>query len=149
MYIHVRPFNTTSGETIMSLHIVRSFSRPLTLISAVLLIHIGGAVAADSAGDVQQQMRELLAGRIATQSAPPSERRDDRTVRPTADVQELARRLVLGVTEPRVQDTQAMTRPESAEGVSTLQKRLLAHDDAQAMARRLLLGRRNAVAARV
>jgi len=31
----------------MSLHIVKSFSRPLALISAALLLHIGGAVAAD------------------------------------------------------------------------------------------------------
>jgi hypothetical protein len=131
----------------MSLHIVKSFSRPLPLISAALLIHIGGAVAADSAGDVQQQARELLAGRNATLSAQPSERRDDRTVRPTADVQEQARRLLLGVTDSRVQGTQAMTRPESAEGVPTLKKDPLAHNDAQAMARRLLLGQRNAVAA--
>jgi hypothetical protein len=131
----------------MSLHIVKSFSRPLPLISAALLIHIGSTVAADPAGDVQQQMRELLAGRIATQSAQPSERRDDRTVRPTADVQELARRVLLGVADSRVQGTQAMTRPERAEGVSTVQKGLLAHDDTQAMARRLLLGQRNAIAA--
>ncbi len=40
----------------MSLHSVKSLNRPLTLTSAALLIHIGGAVAADSAGDVQQQM---------------------------------------------------------------------------------------------
>jgi hypothetical protein len=119
----------------------------LTLISAALLIHIGSTVAAEPAGDAQQQMRELLAGRIATQSAQPSERRDERTVRPTADVQELARRVLLGVTDSRVQGTQAMTRPERAEGVSTVQKGLLAHDDTQAMARRLLLGQRNAIAA--
>jgi hypothetical protein len=135
----------TSGETIMSLHIVKSFSRPLPLISAALLIHIGGAVAADAAGDVQRQMRELLAGKIATHSAQPSEGREDRTVRPTADAQELARRVVLSVSDSRVQGTQAMTRPENAEGV--LQGGSLAHNDAQAMARRLLLGQRNAVAA--
>lgn len=131
----------------MSLHSVKSFNRPLTLTSAALLIHIGGAVAADSAGDVQQQMRELLAGRIATRAAQLSEQRDDATVRPTADVQELARRLLSGVTDSRVPaGTQAMTRPDSAEGAPTLQKGLRAHDDAQAMAQRLLLGQRNAVA---
>lgn len=131
----------------MSLHIVKSFSRALPLISAALLIHIGGAVAADAAGDVQQQMRELLAGKIASHSAQPSQGRQDRTVRPTPDAQELARRLLLGVSDSRVQGTQAMTRPESAEGVSTLQEDSLSHNDAQAMARRLLLGQRNAVAA--
>ena len=130
----------------MSLHSVKSLNRPLTLTSAALLIHIGGAVAADSAGDVQQQMRELLAGRIATRAAQLSEQRDDATVRPTADVQELARRLLSGVTDSSVPGTQAMTRPESAEGAPTLQKGLRAHDDAQAMAQRLLLGQRNAVA---
>ena len=131
----------------MSLHIVKSFRRPLSLISAALLIHIGGAVAADAAGDTQQQMRELLAGKIAPHSAQSSEGRDARTVRPTADAQELARRLLLGVSDSPVQGTQPMTRPESAEGVSTLQGGSLAHNDAQAMARRLLLGQRNAVAA--
>ena len=131
----------------MSLRVVKSFSRPLPLISAALLIHIGGAVAADAAADVQQQMRELLAGKIATHSAQPSEGREDRTVRPTADAQELARRVLLGASDSRVQDTQAMTRPDSAEVVSTLQGGSLAHNDAQAMARRLLLGQRNAVAA--
>jgi hypothetical protein len=135
------------GETIMSLHIVKSFNRPLTLISAALLIHIGGAVAADSAGGVQQQMRELLAGTIATRATQLSEQRDDGTVRSTADVQELARRLLAGVTDFRVPGTQAMTRPESAEGALTLQKGLRAHDDAQAMAQRLLLGERYTVAA--
>jgi hypothetical protein len=137
----------SSGETIMSLHIVKSFSRPLSLTAVALLIHIGGAVAADAAGDVQQQMRELLAGKIATHSAQPSEGREDKTLRPTADAQELARRLLLGVSDSRVQGTQGMTPPESAEGVSTLQEGSLAHNDAQAMARRLLLGQRNAVAA--
>ena len=130
----------------MSLHIVKSFNRPLTLISAALLIHIGGAVAADSAGSVQQQMRELLAGRIATRATQLSEQRDDGTVRPTADVQELARRLLSGVTDSRAPGTQAITRPESAEGALALQKGVHAHDDAQAMAQRLLLGQRYSVA---
>jgi hypothetical protein len=119
----------------MSLHIVKFFSRPLPLVSAALLIHIGGAVAADSAGDVQQQARELLAGRSPTQSAPPSERRADRAVPPTGDAQEQARRLLLGVTRP---DNAA------APVEFTVQKGVLVHGDAQAMARRLLLGQANA-----
>jgi hypothetical protein len=126
----------------MSLHIVKFFSRPLPLISAALLIHVGSALAADSGGDVQQQMRELLAGSIATHSAQPSQRRGEMTVRHTADAQEGARRLLLGVADNRVHGAQAMTRSESAEGVSTLRKGLLAPDDVQALARRLLLGPR-------
>jgi hypothetical protein len=129
----------------MSLHIVKFLGRPLSVISAALLIHVGGALAADSAGDAQQQARQLLAGTIATQSAP-SERRAERAVRPTGDVQELARRVLLGVTDARVQGTKPITRPENAAAPVefTVQKNVLAHGDAQAMARRLLLGQANA-----
>jgi len=132
----------------MSLHIVKSFSHPLSLISAALLLQIGGAVAADATGDVQQQAREVLAGRVVIHSAPPRERRDDGTGRPTADAQERARRLLLGVTDSRIQDTRTMTQSESvvAPGLFTLRKGPRAHDDVQAQARRLLLGQRNAVA---
>jgi hypothetical protein len=127
----------------MSLHIVKSFSR-LSFISAALLIHIGGAVAADFARDVQQQARELLAGRVAQQSAPPSERRTDRAVKP-GDAQEQARRLLLGMTDSGVQSTKPMTRPDNAAApVEFTQKGVLVHGDAQAMARRILLGRANA-----
>ncbi len=126
----------------MSLRIVRSFSHPLSLISAALLIHIGGAVAADSAGDVQQQMRQVLAGRIAIQSAPPSERRDDTAGRPSGDAQDLARRLLLGVTDSRVQRAEAITRRENAAAPG-----LPVHGDAQATAQRVILGQRNAAVA--
>jgi hypothetical protein len=131
----------------MSVHIVKFFNRPLSVISAALLFHVGGAVAADSAGDVQQQARELLTGRIATQSAPPSERRADTAVRPTGgDAQELARRVLLGVNDSGVQGTKPTTRPDNAMAPveSTVQKGVLVHGDAQAMARRLLLGQANA-----
>jgi len=117
----------------------------LALISAALLIHVGGAVAADSAGDAQQQARELLAGRIATQSAP-SERRAEGAVRPTGDAQERARRLLLGVTDSGVQGIKPITRPGNAAAPVelTVQKSMTGHGDAQAMARRLLLGQANA-----
>jgi len=129
----------------MSVHIVKFFNRPLPIISAALLIHVGGAVAADSAGDAQQQARELLAGRIATQSAP-SERRAEGAVRPTGDAQEQARRLLLGVTDSGVQGTKPITRPDNAAAPVefTVQKGVPVHGDAQAMARRLLLGQANA-----
>src|SRR5437588_8948400 len=86
----------------MSLHLVKSFSRPLSLISAALLLHSGGAVAADAAGDVQQHMREVLAGRAVIRSVPPSEPRDDSAGRPATDAQELAKRLLLRSEERRV-----------------------------------------------
>jgi hypothetical protein len=124
----------------MSLHIGKFF-RPSTLIATALLIHTCTALAADGAGDLQQQMRELLAGRVTTQSAQPSKRRDDRTVSRTADMQELERRLLLGATDSRAEGARAMTGPDGTAGVSTGKKDLLAHDDAQSSARRLLLGR--------
>jgi len=133
----------------MSSRIVRSFRHPLSLISAGLLIHIGGAVAADFAGDVQQQMRQLLAGTIAMQSAAPAERRGDTAGRPGGDAQELARRLLLGVTDSRVHGTEAITPGEhaAAPGDSVRHKGLPVHGDAQAIAQRVILGQRNAAVA--
>jgi hypothetical protein len=130
----------------MSLHIVKFLSRPLSVISAAVLIHVGSAVATDSAGDVHQQARELLAGRITTQSAPPSERRAERAVRPTADAQELARRVLLGVGDSGVRGSKPTTRPDNAAAPVefTVRKSVLDHGDAQAMARGLLQGRGNA-----
>jgi hypothetical protein len=124
----------------MSLHIGKFF-RPAALIATALFIHTCTALAAEAAGDLQQQMRELLAGRITAQSAQQSQRRDDRTVSRTTDVLELERRLLLGATDSRDRDAQAMAGADSAAGVSTVKKDLLAHDDAQSSARRLLLGR--------
>jgi len=131
----------------MSRHIVKSFSRPLALISATLLVQIGGAFAADSAGDAQQQMRDLLAGSTATKTTQLSEERDVGTLRPSADVQQIARQLLSGVADFRAPGAQAITRPASAEGPVTLQKGLRAAYDAQAMAQRLLVGQRYTVAA--
>lgn len=130
----------------MSLRIMKFPGRPLSVILAAVLIHVGGAVAADSAGDVQQQARDLLTGRIATRSAPPSEPRAQRAVRSTGDAQELARRVLLGVTDSGVPGTRPITRPDSAAAPVefSAQKSVLAHGDAQAMARRLLLGQANA-----
>src|SRR3977135_3635066 len=108
----------------MPLHIAKFLSPPLALISAALLIHVGGAVAADSAGDVQQQARELLTGRIATQSAPTSERRDDRAGSATGDAGERAGRLRGGVKDSGAQGTEPLTRPDNAAAPveSTVQK---------------------------
>jgi hypothetical protein len=132
--------------TIMSLHIVKFLGRPWSLIAAAFLINVGSPVAADSAGDVQQQMRELLAGRVATQSAPPSERRADRAQSGTGDAQEFARRLLLGVSDSGAEGIEPTTRPDSAGAPVQLsvQKGVLVRGDVQAMARRLLRGEPNA-----
>src|SRR6266478_5011024 len=92
----------------MSLHIVKFFSRPLSIISAALLIHVGGAVAAGSAGDAQQQARRLLLGvtdsgvqgtkRITRpdNAAAPVESTVQKGVPVHGDAQAMARRLLLG-----------------------------------------------------
>ena len=87
----------------------------------------------------------MLAGKIANQSPLPSEGRDGRVVTPNVDAQEFARRLLLGVTDSRVQATQAVTQPVNAvaPGDSTSKKGLLVHGDSQAIAQKLLLGQRS------
>jgi hypothetical protein len=125
----------------MSIHILTSLTRSSSLMAAALLIRIGGAMAADPAGDVQQQMRELLAGKSATRSALTTERHDDGTPRPGADAQELARRLVLGVTDSRFKGTEAVTPRENA---VTPNDSILVQGYAQTMAQRLVLGQRHA-----
>jgi len=125
----------------MAIHILKSFTRSSSLIAAALLIRIGAAMAADPAGDVQQQMRELLAGKIATRSALATEWHADATPRPSADAQELARRLVLGVIDPRYTGSAAVTPPENA---VTPNDAILVQGCAQTMAQRLVLGQGHA-----
>jgi hypothetical protein len=130
----------------MSLHIPKLFSRPLALASAALVIHIGAATAADSTGDIQQQMRELLAGTPTAHSAPQSAPRDNKVTSPIADAQELARQLLLGTTGSRVGGAETIKHAEVAAATRETepQKRPLAYDDAQAAARQLLLGQHHA-----
>ncbi len=128
----------------MSLPITKSLIL-LALISATLLIHVGGALAADSVGDVQQQMRELLAGKAAHPLAPASERGDERAMRPPVDAQEFARRLLLGATASRVANSDVVTRSVNAvtPRESPTQVGLMVHDDPQIIVQRLLLGQRS------
>jgi hypothetical protein len=124
----------------MSIHIRKSFTRSSSLIAAAFLIRIGTAMAADPAGDVQQQMRELLAGKSATRLALTSEGHDGGTPIPGADAQELARQLVLGVTDSRIKGTEAVTPPANAEAPNDS---ILVQGYAQTMAQRLVLGVRH------
>ena len=125
----------------MSIQIRKSFTRSSSLIAAALLIRIGTAMAADPAGDVQQQMRELLAGRSATRPTLTTGWHDGATSRPSADAQELARRLVLGVTDFRIKGTEAVTLPADAVAPNDS---ILVQGYAQTMAQRLVLGVRHA-----
>jgi hypothetical protein len=129
-------------EITMSLHIAKFFKNPLALAGAALVIHIGAATAADSTGDVQQQARELLTGITTAHSAPQSPPRDGKVTSRTADAQESARQLLLGTTGSRVGGAEAIKQSQvaGASGETARQARPVAHGDAQAAARQLLLG---------
>ena len=128
----------------MSLH--KFLIRPLSLASAALVLHVGAAAAADSGGDIQQQVRAMLTG--STVSTARSEPRDEQATTSTVDSQEFARRLLLGTSAAHVRNTEAIELPESAgvpgESKGTARARSLSHGDMQAMVRRLLLGQHSA-----
>ena len=121
----------------MSRHLVTSFVR-VALTAAAQVLSIGGAAAADST-DNFQQIRELLAGRVATHAAPASA--PGRAVKHVGDAQQLVRELLLGITDSNAQAAVPATPSEVRRPAAISAKSLLAHDDAQEMARRLLLGR--------
>ena len=116
----------------MSLHTAKLFIRPLALAATALFFHISVASAADSAGDIQQQMKGLLTGTITahfgSQSGP---REGGKVTARVVDSQELVRQILLGTT------TGASGKPET-------QKRQVAFDDVQAAVRQVLLGQRHA-----
>ena len=122
----------------MSLQTAKLFKNPLALAGAALVIHIGPA----TAGDVQQQARDLLTGTIAAHSAPQSSPREGKVSRPTADAQESARALLLGTSGTRVAGAETIKQSEvaGASGESARKARPVGHGDAQAAARQLLLG---------
>ena len=80
----------------MSTRIVKSPRHQLLLVSAALLFQVGGAEAADPAIDAQQQMRQVLAGRIETRSPSQYGRREDGPARRATDARERAAQLLLG-----------------------------------------------------
>ena len=130
----------------MSPRFTRFFTHPLALLPAAFLVHIGAAVAGDSAGDVQQQVRDLLSGRSQAQFGAPAEQSADRTAKSPGDAHDSARRLLLGLTESTGPGSRAMARPENAAAQvsSAVQRNTHGYHDAQATARSLILGRSNA-----
>ena len=130
----------------MSLHIAKLFKNPLALAGVALVIHVGAATAADSKGDIQQQMREILAGTIAAHSAPQLRPPESNETSPTIDAQELTRRLILGSTGSSSTRAQTIAHAESA-GASVKTEpraRPVAYGDAQAAARAVVLGQHEA-----
>jgi hypothetical protein len=127
----------------MSLHIAKRFIRPLVLASAAILFHISVASAADSTGDVQQQMKELLTGtttaHFASQSGP---RDDDKVTARMVDSQEFVKQLLLGRTGPGAQTSKRSG--VAGDSAKTPGERSVAYRDPQAAVRHVLLGESHA-----
>ena len=130
----------------MSLHIPKLLNNPLALASAAFIIHIGAATAADSPGDIQQQMRELLTGTRATHVVPQSRPHDAKVTPPVVDSQEFVKRLLLGTAAYGVGGAETSKRPEvtGASSKTAAQKGPVASIDMQAAVRQLLLGQPHA-----
>jgi hypothetical protein len=130
----------------MSRHIAKLFKAPLVLASAALVIHISAATAADSKGDIQQQMRELLTGTPTTHFVPQSEPRDGKVTTGAVDSQEFVKQLLLGTAAYRVGGAESNKHSEvsGASGKTEPQKRPVASVDMQAAVRQLLLGQPHA-----
>jgi hypothetical protein len=129
----------------MSLHIAKLI-RPLALASAALVIHIGGATAADSKGDVQEQIREVLTGTTSAHFARRSEPRDSRVTTRTVDSQEFVRQILLGTVASRVADAETIKHSEvsGVSGKTKTQQRPVAYGDVQVAVRQVLSGQHRA-----
>jgi len=130
----------------MSPHIAKLFSRSLVLASATLVIHVGAATAADSTGDIQQQMKALLTGTPTAQPAPQSGPREGKVTSPTADAQEFVKQLLLGTAGSRPGGAETIKHSEVAvaSGKTASQQRPVAYGDMQAAVRQVLLGQPHA-----
>lgn len=129
----------------MSLHSAKLSKNPLVFAGAVLVFHVAAA-AADPIGDVQQQARDLLTWATTAHSAPQPGPREDNATSPAVDAQESARQLLLGTTGSRTTAAHTVKRGEVAGGSlkTEARKRPVAHGDAQAAAREVLLGEHRA-----
>ena len=117
----------------MSHHIAKLFKAPLVLASTALAIHISTASAADSKGDIQQQVREMLSGTATTHFVV----HDSKVTTPAVDSQEFVKQLLLGTAAHRVGGSEV----SGASGKTEAQKR---PGDMQASVRQLLLGQPHA-----
>lgn len=126
----------------MSLHIAKLFKNPLTLASAALVLHIGAATAADSTGDIQQQLRELLTGTPTAHSAPQPRPLEGNATSPTVDSQEFLRQLLGAATPSHVRDAETIKHSEvaGASGEKAEKGRPGGPADVQAGMRQILLG---------
>lgn len=123
----------------MTTRITQRSSLALPLAAAALFLHIGSAAAANPQGDIQQQMREVLSGSIATRAIPHSESRPATAARSNVDTQTFVRQLLLGWSISQAGSAKATKQRLWAEA-SQSSHRQLAVEDFQSTIRQLLLG---------
>jgi ABC-type amino acid transport substrate-binding protein len=130
----------------MSRHIAKLFTRPLALTATALVLHVGAATAADSEGDIQQQVREVLTGTATTHFVPQSATHDGKVTPPAVDSQEFAKRLLLGAAASRVggPETSKHAEVSAASRATEAPKRPGASIDIQAAVQKMLLGQPHA-----
>ena len=122
----------------MSRHSAKLVTRPLALAATALVLHVGAATAADSKGDIQQQVREMLSGTRTTHFVPQSGPSDSRVTTPAVDSQEFVKQLLQGTAAYR---GGGRSEASGASGKPEAQKR---PSDMQAAVRQLLLGQPHA-----
>lgn len=130
----------------MSLHIAKLFKSPLALASAALVIHISAATAADSTGDIQQLMKQVLTGTNIAHSAPHTGSTEGSSTSTTVDAQELVRQVLLGTIGSPTRSYEAIKHSEvvGAAGESDPKQRPVAYSDTQEAVRQVLLGQHHA-----
>jgi hypothetical protein len=125
----------------MTIRITQSLSRALPMAAVALFVQIGSAVAASPQGDIQEQMREVLSGSVATHANQPSESRSTDVVRSDPDAQEFARQLLLGWSVSHAGHAKAPKQNLRAEAVESSQTPR-ADETFQSSVRQSLLGER-------
>lgn len=113
---------------------------------ALLIVEVPRVAQADSSGF--EQMQAVLAGRPGVASPPAAIERATAADTDAADAQQLARRSVVGTGSSRPQPSSLRLAPAAQAAVNEPHRgALLARGDAQALARRALLGPRAVPAA--
>jgi hypothetical protein len=118
----------------------KSLGSQLILISAVFLLHVNSALAAEFVGDAQMQARDLLSGTVGGRAkivdVSPAIPADGRNAF-NPDPQEQARQMILG--KPNFAGIAGRAGFDSKMKVTSVRGR--AYADGQESARRMLLGR--------
>lgn len=125
----------------MSIRITRRLNRSLPLVAAALFVQIGSAVAASPQGGIQDQMREVLSGSIATRAIPYSEADPASAVRSNSDAQQFARQLLLGWSVSSLGRAHATKQKLQAEA-SESNRQPRADEDFQSTVRQSIVGER-------